>query len=161
MGFLKTLIRPDHEEAPLRDQAVIANAANLLEVGEFQLLQLAYRAWHGTDMPDAMGDKLFASYMVDNRIPHWARHYARTVLERDRRGEINETSPEYHRYDRSYADTAPKSAKQFLFVVVTLMVVLGGGLIVAELSVDTPTSMLPPYFAENELSPAAGEPVVD
>ncbi len=157
MGFFKTLIRPDQEEAQLRDQAVIANAANLLQVGEFQLLQLAYRAWHGSDMPDTMADQLFASYMLDNQVPNWARHYARTIVERGERGEINDVSPEYHRYDRTYADTAPKGTLQFLLVVMSLMVVLGGGLIVAELSVDTPTSMLPPYFTENEMSPASGE----
>lgn len=157
MGFFKTLIRPDHEEAQLRNQSVIANAANLLEVGEFQLLQLAYRDWHGDDMPDELADKLFAGYMLDNKVPHWAQHYARTILDRDERGDLNQFSPEYHCYDRTYASAVPKGAMQFLFVVTSLMVVLGGGLIVAEMSVETPTSMLPPYFTENELTPTSGE----
>ena len=41
-GFFQTLIQPDREEHP--ERALIARAANLLQVGEFQLLQLAYHA---------------------------------------------------------------------------------------------------------------------
>ena len=31
MGFFRTLIRPDHEEAQLRNQSIIANAAKMYE----------------------------------------------------------------------------------------------------------------------------------
>lgn len=41
MGLLKTLFNPEHDEHP--ERAEIARAANLLQVGEFQLLQLAYK----------------------------------------------------------------------------------------------------------------------
>ena len=39
-GFFHTLIKPDHDDDP--EQGVIAEAANILQIGEFQLLQLAY-----------------------------------------------------------------------------------------------------------------------
>ena len=48
-GFFKTLIRPDQEEDP--ERTLVARAANVLQVGEFQLLQLAYHEWHGHDLP--------------------------------------------------------------------------------------------------------------
>ena len=38
-GLLKTLIKPDLDENPKRSE--ILNAANLLHVGEFQLIQFA------------------------------------------------------------------------------------------------------------------------
>ena len=39
-GLLKTLIKPDWDDNPERSK--ILNAANLLQIGEFQLIQLAY-----------------------------------------------------------------------------------------------------------------------
>jgi len=38
-GLLKTLIRPDWDDDPKRSE--ILDAANLLQIGEFQLMQLA------------------------------------------------------------------------------------------------------------------------
>lgn len=43
MNFWETLLHPDKEELENPERRVIANAANILQVGEFQLLQLAYR----------------------------------------------------------------------------------------------------------------------
>ena len=42
MKFFKALLRPDREELESKEKAVISAAANLLQIGEFQLLQLAY-----------------------------------------------------------------------------------------------------------------------
>ena len=69
MDFFKTLIRPDHEKYPERAQ--VGRAANLLQVGEFQFLQLAYREWFGHDMPTAMFNRLFDSYMLGDGVPYW------------------------------------------------------------------------------------------
>ena len=41
-GFFKTLVKPDWDDNPKRTE--IIHAANLLQVGEFQLIQLAYKA---------------------------------------------------------------------------------------------------------------------
>ena len=40
-GLLKTIIKPDWDDNPKRSE--ILNAANLLQIGEFQLIQLAYK----------------------------------------------------------------------------------------------------------------------
>ena len=42
-GLLKTLIKPDWDDNPKR--SLIIQAANLVQIGEFQLIQLAYKAW--------------------------------------------------------------------------------------------------------------------
>ena len=39
-GLLKTLVKPDWDDSPKRTE--ILNAANLLQVGEFQLIQLEH-----------------------------------------------------------------------------------------------------------------------
>ena len=68
MGFFETLIHPDREELEMKDRLVVISAANQLQIGEFQLLQLAYRAWYGYDLPEAMGSDLFKSYMLKNQV---------------------------------------------------------------------------------------------
>ena len=48
-GLLKTLIKPDWDDNPKRSE--IIQAANLIQIGEFQLIQLAYKAWYEKDLP--------------------------------------------------------------------------------------------------------------
>ncbi len=75
MELFQTLIRPDREENSQR--AEVCKAANFLQVGEFQFLQLAYREWHKDEMPEELTNSIFKSYMLHDEVPHWARHYGR------------------------------------------------------------------------------------
>ena len=104
-GFFETLIRPDKEELDNMDRREVGRAANVLQVGEFQLLQLAYRDWHDEDLPEFMVDRLFHDYMIHNDVPPWARHYARKILRLDETGEISDDH-RYHRYDNDYGPQA-------------------------------------------------------
>ena len=78
MEFFQTLIRPDREENSQR--AEVCKAANHLQVGEFQFLQLAYREWHKDEMPEELSNSIFKSYMLRDEVPHWARHYGRRII---------------------------------------------------------------------------------
>ena len=49
-GLVKTLIKPDWDDNPKRSQ--ILHAANLLQIGEFQLIQLAYKVWYRKDLAE-------------------------------------------------------------------------------------------------------------
>ena len=40
-SFWDTMLKPDHEELEMKERLVVISAANQLQVGEFQLLQLA------------------------------------------------------------------------------------------------------------------------
>ena len=51
MSLLQALLHPDHEERVTTDRALVASAANFLDIGEFQLLQLAYWEWYGENIP--------------------------------------------------------------------------------------------------------------
>ena len=77
-SFLKTLIKPDWDENPKRTE--ILHAANLLHIGEFQLIQLAYNVWYKKDLPEDKINKLFSEYMLSGIIPIWVMHYAQDII---------------------------------------------------------------------------------
>lgn len=156
-GFFQTLLRPDREEDS--DRAEVNKAANLLQIGEFQLLQLAYRAWHGEEMPEAESDAIFRSYMVLSRVPAWARHYARRVIELDEAGELDDSDPRYHRYDADYFKAMPLGVRRLVFALGCIAFVMGGGLFVGYLAPVKVTSILPPYFSEEELARDANDAI--
>ena len=56
-GLLKTLIKPDWDENPKR--SLIIQAANLIQIGEFQLIQLAYKSWYGENLPEEKINTIF------------------------------------------------------------------------------------------------------
>ena len=147
----KTLLKPDHEEAAMKERLIVISAANQLQVGEFQLLQLAYRAWHHRDLPEDQVAKLFTSYMLEHKVPPWARHYARQILERFEKGEIDDNAPIYHRYDHEYHTTVPRGVQRFCVAVAGVIVAVFGSIYVANQVVEAPVSLLPPYFDEKEL----------
>lgn len=151
-GFFQTLIRPDREENPQR--AEVARAANLLQVGEFQFLQLAYAEWYNDEMPEELCNKLFMGYMLYDNVPHWARHYARRILTLDREGTLDEGDPAYHRYDRDYHSSVPQGMLKFCASVAMVVVLIGGILWVSHLVADgRSTSILPPYFEKKDIAP--------
>ena len=86
-GLLKTLIKPDWDDNPKRSE--ILNAANLLHVGEFQLIQLAYKIWYHEDLPESRINKIFSEYMFRGIIPIWVAYYARDILKLDKVNKLN------------------------------------------------------------------------
>lgn len=151
LKLIKTLLRPDREDND-PDCAEIAQAANILQIGEFQLLQLAYEDWYGDPLPDSETNRLFADYMLRRRVPHWARHYARRIVGWERRGLLDSGNPAYHRYDRSYSRTAPGGVRRFCIATAVLVVFVGGTLWISHLATGGRTSsILPPYFETKEL----------
>ena len=151
MNFFQTLLHPDREELEMGDRMIVSSAANLLQVGEFQFLQLAYREWFDKDLPEALVARLFTSYMLHNEVPHWARHYARLIMMREERGQLDETDPTFHRYDHDYHTFVPQGVRKFLTAVGLLSLFMVTAILVASMTVDKPTSLLPPYFNEKEL----------
>jgi len=148
-GLFKTLLRPDKEEDPAA--TVVARAANILQVGEFQFLQLAYMAWYGKELPEEVCDTLFRSYMLHSEIPVWARHYAKKILRDSEDGVLNEQSPTYHRYDHDYVTQVPDGLRRFTTVALILVAVLASGIFISSVTVREGGSILPPYFDEEDL----------
>ena len=150
MNFFETLIRPDKEEHT--ERAEVARAANLLQVGEFQVIQLAYKEWFGRELPEALVDRLFAAYTFRNDVPFWARQYARNILRLEDQGDLDDMNPAYHRYDSDFrSEAAPGGVLRFCMAVGFVALCLGGGIMIAETATGNGTSVFPPYFDRDEL----------
>lgn len=148
-SFFQTLLRPDHEDDP--SKLIVIRAANILQVGEFQLLQLAYYDWYGKELPDHLTDDMFSAYMLRDVIPGWARHYARRIIELDEAGHLDANDPAHHRYDHNYVISVPNGVRKFCVASLILVAVLGGGILLGSLSTGEGVSILPPYFERGEL----------
>ena len=81
-GLVKTLIKPDWDDNPKRSE--ILHAANLLQIGEFQLIQLAYKVWYKQDLPEEKINKIFSHYMISGIIPIWVTYYARDIIKMEK-----------------------------------------------------------------------------
>lgn len=149
MNLFDLVFRPHLEEAS--DKAEVCEAANLLQIGEFQFLQLAYYEWYGRDMPEQLYGRVFQNHMVCGAVPFWARHYARQVLEMERAGRLNDQHPHFHRYDSGFAQQHPKPVWEFWATSLLFLVVLAGSIMIANMSVRDPVSLLPPYFERSSL----------
>ncbi|HLF95956.1 MAG TPA: hypothetical protein VI457_02335 [Methylococcaceae bacterium] len=145
-----TLIKPDHDEIEMSDRLIVITAANQLQIGEFQLLQLAYREWFDHDLPEALVAKLFTSYMLHHEVPHWARHYARRIIDGCERGDIDDNAPRFHRYDHDYRTSVPQGVQRFCFASACILITVFGSIYLANQMVDSPMSLLPPYFEKQD-----------
>ena len=99
-GLLKTLIKPDWDDSPKRTE--ILHAANLLQIGEFQLIQLAYKVWYGENLPEDKINKIFSEYMVTGIIPIWVTYYAKDILKLDKANVLDSYNKKYHVYDHEF-----------------------------------------------------------
>ena len=87
-GLLRTLIKPDWDDSPKRSE--ILSAANILQIGEFQLIQLAYKTWHREELPEDKIDKIFSAYMITGIIPIWVTYYARDIAKLNKANVLHE-----------------------------------------------------------------------
>ena len=101
-GLLRTLIKPDWDDNPKRSE--ILDAANLLQVGEFQLVQLAYKDWYREELSEDKIDKIFAEYMFKRIIPIWATFYAKDIKKLDKANALNIYDEKYHIYDYEFGE---------------------------------------------------------
>ena len=153
MNFFETLLNPDRDEFPNR--TIVVNAANLLQVGEFQLLQLAFADWFGREMTEREQSHYFQAFVLGNEIPPFLRHYARRIVEREARGQLNDADARYHRYDNEYfRQRLPDGMRRFVVAVTIVVGVLGGSLAMASYTVDINgrcSDTLPPCVTAQEL----------
>lgn len=153
MHFFRALLNPQAEELEFPERLEIASAANILDVGEFQVLEMAYRAWYGRDMPPAMVDSIFRQYMYRSVVPHWARHYARRIVEQARQGEL--APPGVGRpVPLAMPLTRAEAVRRGIYIVGFLAAVLIVSALIGRLHVGRAISILPPFFSEEELRPA-------
>ena len=150
MNFLETLLHPDRDDDP--DRGEIVHSANLLQIGEFQLLQLAFAAWFERDMSEIESKEIFHDFMIRSRVRPWARHYARKIIALDQENRLNDQAPHYHRYDSDYFRTQlSNSGRRFLVAATIVIGFVGGSIALATYSADCGTTEFPPCFSQKEL----------
>ena len=123
-GLLKTLVKPDWDENPKRSE--ILHAANLLHVGEFQLIQLAYKSWYAEDLPEDKINKIFSQYMVTGIIPIWVTHYAQDILKLNKANVLDSFNDKYHVYDHEfgkYISTEKQRKRRGIFYAIIIGIV--------------------------------------
>ena len=145
-GLIKTLIKPDWDDNPKRSE--ILNAANLLQIGEFQLIQLAYKVWYKEDLPEDKINKIFSEYMVTEIIPIWVTHYAQDILKLDKANVLDSFNNKYHVYDHEfgeYISTEKQRKRRGIFYTIIIGIVFIGSHYMAVNYVEEPAGFFPPY----------------
>ena len=123
-GLFKTLVKPDWDDNPKRSE--ILHAANLLHIGEFQLIQLSYKSWYNEDLPEDKINKIFSEYMVTGIIPIWVTHYAQDILKLSKANVLDSFNNKYHVYDHEfgkYISTEKQRKRRGIFYAIIIGIV--------------------------------------
>ena len=153
-GLLKTLIKPDWDDNPKRSE--ILHAANLLQIGEFQLIQLAYKIWYNEDLPEDKINKIFSEYMITGIIPIWATFYAKDILKLDQADVLDNYNEKYHIYDHEFGsyvyDHKQRRRLGILYTTIIAFVFITIHFIAANY-VEEPAGFYPPYIEKRVVYP--------
>ena len=153
-GLLKTLIKPDWDDNPKRSE--ILHAANLLQIGEFQLIQLAYKVWYKQDLPEEKINKIFSHYMISGIIPIWVTYYARDIIKMENANVLNSYAEKYHVYDHEfgeYLQDDQKRKKRGIFYAIIVGIFFIGSHYMAANYTEEPAGFFPPYVEKKVVFP--------
>ena len=155
-GLLKTLIKPDWDDNPKRSE--ILHAANLLQIGEFQLIQLAYKVWYGEDLPEDKINKIFNEYMITGIIPIWVIYYAKDILKLDQANILDSYNKKYHVYDHEFGkyihNENQRRKRGILYALVIIFVFIASHYMAINYVEDEESaSFYPPYIEKRVIYP--------
>ena len=155
-GLLKTLIKPDWDDNPKRSE--ILNAANLLHIGEFQLIQLAYKDWYNENLPEDKINKIFNEYMITGIIPIWATYYAKDILKLDRANVLDSYNEKYHVYDHEfgayiYNDQQRKRRGVVYATIIVFVFIATHYMAINYVEDEESASFYPPYIEKRVIYP--------
>tara|TARA_X000000368_G_C22706620_1_gene569158 strand:+ start:143 stop:658 length:516 start_codon:yes stop_codon:yes gene_type:complete len=153
-GLLKTLIKPDWDDSPKRTE--IIQAANLIQVGEFQLIQLAYKTWYKENLPEDKINQIFNEYMVTGIIPIWVTYYAKDIIKLDKANILDGDNEKYHIYDHEFgkfiSDERQRKSRGIFYSVLIGFVFVASHYIAIN-TVDEPAGFYPPYVEKKVVYP--------
>ena len=155
-GLLKTLIKPDWDENPKRSEVLYA--ANLLQIGEFQLIQLAYKVWYGENLPENKVNKIFSEYMITGIIPIWVTYYARDILKLDQANVLDSYDEKYHVYDNEFGkyihNETQRRRRGVLYATIIIIVFFASHyMAINYVDVEESASFYPPYVEKRVVYP--------
>ena len=155
-GLLKTLIKPDWDENSKRSE--ILNTANILQIGEFQLIQLAYKVWFGENLPENKINKIFEEYMIREIIPIWVTYYAKDIIKLDNANVLNSYDEKYHVYDHEFGEYIydrkhrKKRGIQYATIII-LVFIITHFMAINYVGVEESASFYPPYIEKRVVYP--------
>ena len=155
-GLLKTLIKPDWDDNPKRSE--ILHAANLLQIGEFQLIQLAYKVWYGQNLPENKINKIFGEYMVTGIIPIWVTYYAKDIIKLDNANVLDSYNKKYHVYDHEFGkhinDERQRKRRGIVYATIIIFVFIASHYMAIHYVQDEGSaSFYPPYVEKRVVYP--------
>ena len=155
-GLLKTLIKPDWDDNLKRSE--ILHAANLLQIGEFQLVQLAYKVWYRENLPEDKINKIFSEYMVTGIIPIWVTYYAKDILKLDRANMLDTYNEKYHVYDREfgthiYEEHQRRKRGVLYATIIAFVFIVSHYMAINYVEVEESASFYPPYIEKRVVYP--------
>ena len=152
--FIHTLIKPDWDNNPKRSE--ILDAANLLQIGEFQLIQLAYKVWYKENLPEDKINKIFEVYMIRNIIPIWVTYYARDIIKLDNANVLNGYDEKYHVYDHEFGEyicnDKHRRRRGIQYATIIILVFIFTHFMAANY-VEEAASFFPPYIEKRVVYP--------
>ena len=153
-GLLKTLIKPDWDDNPERSK--IIEAANLIQIGEFQLIQLAYKAWYKEDLPEDKINNIFNEYMVTGIVPIWVVYYAKDIIKLDKANVLDSYNQKYHIYDHEFgqplSDKSQRKSRGIFYTILIVFVFIGSHYMAVN-NVEEAASFYPPYIEKKVIYP--------
>ena len=153
-NLLRTLVKPDWDDNPKRSE--ILDAANLLQIGEFQLIQLAYKVWYNKNLPENKINKIFSEYMITGIIPIWVTYYAKDIMKLDKVNKLNTYDEKYHVYDHEFGEyiydenQRKKRGIQYAIIIIMVFVLTH---FMAIRYVEEPAGFYPPYIEKSVVYP--------
>ena len=152
--FIHTLIKPDWDNNPKRSE--ILDAANLLQIGEFQLIQLAYKVWYKENLPEDKINKIFEEYMIRGIIPIWVTYYARDIIKLDNANVLNGYDEKYHVYDHEFGEyicnDKHRRRRGIQYATIIILVFIFTHFMAANY-VEEAASFFPPYIEKRVVYP--------
>ena len=153
-GFVKSLIKPDWDDNPKRSE--ILHAANLLQIGEFQLIQLAYKGWYKKDLPEEKISKIFSEYMLSGIIPIWVTYYAKDIIKIEKANALNSYDKKYHIYDHEFGgyiyDEKDRRRRGIFYATIIAFVFIMTHYMAANYT-EEPAGFYPPYIEKKIVYP--------
>ena len=152
--LIKTLLKPDGDDSPQRSE--IIQAANLIQIGEFQLIQLAYKSWYKKDLPVDKINYIFNEYMVTGIIPIWVTYYAKDIIKLDKANVLDSNNERYHIYDNEFGkqiSNEKQRKNRGIFYTILIGLVFIGSHFMAINTVDEPAGFYPPYIEKKIVYP--------
>ena len=153
-GLLKTLAKPDWDDSPKRSE--ILSAANILQIGEFQLIQLAYKVWYKEDLPENKINKIFSEYMIRGIIPIWVTYYALDIIKMDKANKLDGYDTKYHIYDHEFGrsiKSEQQRRRRGIFYSIIIGFVFIASHYMAANYFEEPAGFYPPYIEKSVVYP--------